>query len=108
MRIYRWIILVILAGLTIVLLGTAVLAYQAPAASQPLNANQLNKRTAWQKEIPPAIDLIVEESGIASVTAAQLLSHNFRVAKYSPDYLRLTRNGQEIPFYVQTSGSQDT
>ena len=103
MRIYRWIILFILAGLTIVLLGTAVLAYQSPAASTPINSNQLDKRTAWQKEIPPAIDLIIEKSGIASVSAAQLLSHNFRVPEYSPDYLRLTRNGEEVPFYVQSS-----
>jgi len=107
MRIYRWVILAILAGLTVVLLGTAVLAYQTSTPSEPINSNQLDKRTAWQKEIPPAVDLIVEQSGIAAVTAVQLLSHNFRVADFSAAHLRLSRDGNEVPFYIQTT-DQDT
>lgn len=108
MQIYRWIVLAVLAGLTMVLLGTAVLAYQSPAIPTPAHDSQLNKGPAWQKEIPPAIDLAIQQTGIAAVTASQLLSHNFRVPEFSAAHLRLSHNGRTVPFYIQGTGPDTT
>ena len=49
MRVYRWAILTSLAGLTVILLGTAVYALQTPASST-ITHNELHKIT--QQEIP--------------------------------------------------------
>lgn len=49
MRVYRWVILTSLAGLTVILLGTAVYALQTPPASS-ITYNELHKLT--QQDVP--------------------------------------------------------
>lgn len=66
MRIFRWIILAVLAGLTLVLLVTAVFTYQALITPPSRHSDQLEKRTTREPEAPQAINLIVQETGIAT------------------------------------------
>jgi hypothetical protein len=104
MRVYRWAILTSLAGLTVILLGTAVFAFQTADVAQSITSNQLVKQTSWQREIPLAVDLVIRESGITAVTARQLQEANFRVPTLSADTLNLTRQGEPVPFHVVGEG----
>lgn len=104
MRVYRWAILTSLAGLTVILLGTAVFAFQTADAPQSVTFNQLAKQTSWQREIPQAVDLVIRKSGMTAVTAQQLREANFRVPTLSADTLNLTRQGEPVPFHVVGEG----
>jgi hypothetical protein len=89
MRIIRWAILLILAGATIVFLGTAVYAYQI--TGKPNNFPHLSTLPGTTGEQNPAIDLVMEEEGLALVTAALLLAEDWRRGTFPVENLRLSR-----------------
>ena len=98
MRIYRWIILAVLAVLTVLLLGTAVLAYQIPVPLPAPNHQQpLGKPDNRQKAASPVIELIVSDNGATAVTAVQLLNHSFCVPQGSANHLRRINHNVPIP-----------
>ncbi|MBK8985532.1 MAG: hypothetical protein IPM39_05535 [Chloroflexi bacterium] len=97
MRIYRWIILAVLAVLTVLLLGTAVLAYQMPAPlPAPSQQQPLGKPDNRQKAASPVIELIVADDGATAVTAVQLLNHSFCVPQGSANHLRRTNHNVPV------------
>ncbi len=67
MRVYRWVILTILAGLTVLLLGTAVYALQTPSEPPP-SANNQQRRTPStltlrsQKQGTNYLAIVIEET----------------------------------------------
>jgi hypothetical protein len=91
MRIYRWIILLILAGATAVLLGTAVYAYHTSAPAQSYNERQGVTQNNNALEAQSAINLIMEEGGLALISAARWLSHDWQRADFSINPLRFSR-----------------
>lgn len=87
MRTIRWAILFLLAGATAVFLATAVYAYHIATPPYPTTYSQ-------QGSILPttsAIDLIMEEGGLALVSAARLLTYDWRRTDFSFDAVRLSR-----------------
>ncbi len=108
MRINRSAILVILGGLTILFLGSSyflwfndrLLPFVAGVGNQPTpmaeasidaNGNQYQ-----------AVRLIIQETGIASVTSAQLRDAGFPLTELSNSEINLTWNGQKVPFLVRS------
>jgi hypothetical protein len=98
---HRVFVLTTLAGLTVLFLGTAAYTFWNETLPE---ANVPKKQLSLKREIPSTVNLTIQETGIASVSAEQLHAVNLRARKISPHYLNLTYAGQSVPFHVIGSG----
>lgn len=97
-------ILVSLASLTFLFLGAA--AYTLWALPQPDLGRTLGVRPSFIRNIPDVVNLTVHQSGIATVSLAELRRHNFLVHDLSPDHVQLSRDGRLVPFHWQGEGER--
>ncbi len=96
MRIFRWAILFLLAGATAVFLGTAIYAYHLITRPQPTTYNQPG-------DVSPAtsvIDLVMEEGGLALVSAARLLTNDWRRSEPATETIRFSRVSSSAPYLL--------
>jgi hypothetical protein len=91
MQVYRWAILVILAGITAVLLGTAVYAYHLATPAERPVYRQSASASESDANIQHAINMTMEEGGLALITAARWLSQDWRRADFTVAPLRISR-----------------
>ncbi|MFQ5420708.1 MAG: C25 family cysteine peptidase [Anaerolineae bacterium] len=102
----RVVILIILAALSVALLGTAAYSLmQAPATATP---HSLKRDVALQRDVPSAIHISVRETGIVAVSQSQLHALNLRLPELSAETINLTRDGRPQPFHIIDSGSSAT
>ncbi|MEW5988389.1 MAG: hypothetical protein AB1791_17300, partial [Chloroflexota bacterium] len=95
-----------LAVLTVVFLSAAVIfLIRAIRQDRPV---PLDVPPLAVGETPQALRLTVRESGVASVTAAQLRAARLPVESFSTTALRLTRDGRPVPFVVIGEGREAT
>ncbi|MCA9969077.1 MAG: hypothetical protein KC425_02625 [Anaerolineales bacterium] len=94
-------ILTSLAGLTVIFLLGAVAYAQWGENPPSLMEPQPLKVQAYSKEpLPAALRLTILETGIVAVTASQLRATNLRYAALSAANMRLTHDGEPVPFHV--------
>ncbi|NKQ35737.1 MAG: hypothetical protein HF973_09000 [Chloroflexi bacterium] len=94
--------LVTLASMTLLFLGAAGYSFWADTAVSS-EVRALKIRPSAIREIPQTLNLTITESGITAVTAADLAAYNWNVQELTADNIRLTRNGDPVPFYSDGS-----
>ena len=98
MRKIRWVILLLLAGATAVLLGTAVYTYRTTTHAQSSAYSPTNETLPSGS----AINLIMEEGGLALIAAAHthLLAYDRRRADFSLGVVRFNRASNPSPYLL--------
>lgn len=110
MIIRRIYVLIMLAILTLLFLGAAAYnLWNWQETTERLNEaevpdNGVLAADALAAEVPAALRLTVDESGIATISAQQLQKANLPFSELSAETIRLTRGDQVVPFYVVGEG----
>ena len=100
----RLTILTLLFLLTVIFLGGAAYTF----FGSPFEEDPLSDRPLPIGEAPQALRLSTEETGIAAVTAGEVRASKLPFQEFSASGLRLTQDGESIPFYVQGEGEDAT
>lgn len=100
----RQAILTLLFLLTVLFLSIAAYTF----FGVPVEEEPLSDRPLQVGEAPQALRLTVEKTGIAAITAGEVRASKMPIQSFSADGLRLTRNGESIPFYVQGDDEEAT
>ncbi len=90
--------LVTLASMTLLFLGAAGYSFWADTAVSS-EVRALKIRPSAIREIPETLNLTITESGITAVTAADLAAYNWNRQELTTANIRLTRNGNPVPYY---------
>ncbi len=90
--------LVTLAGMTLLFLGAAGYSLWADTTVSS-EVRALKIRPSAIREIPQTLNLTITESGMTAVAAADLAAYNWNMQELTADNIRLTRNGEPVPFY---------
>lgn len=100
----RHLLLFGLAAMAIIFLGAAAYIFfvLSPGRSQSPNVDPLPLG-----EAPQALRLTVLESGIVSLSSRQLAQTRLPVESVSADTLKLTRDGEDVPFYVALNDNNE-
>lgn len=89
-----------LAGLTALFLVAAAYAFYG----SPFPDNSGSPKIFQLGESPQALRLTVYETGIVAISATELRATDLPFQNFSADSLRLTRDGEDVPFYLAGSG----
>ncbi|RMG89234.1 MAG: hypothetical protein D6706_21725 [Chloroflexi bacterium] len=108
MRPYRFAILLTLAGLTCILLGTAVYTVMGVNDRETTRQHPLKQHPSIQRDLPAALDLTITRNGIYAITEQEIRNANLRIDQISYNNLKLTHKEQAIPFYIDTTNNQTT
>lgn len=90
--------------LTVIFLSAAVFTFFGnPSDSEPLAVQSLPLG-----EAPQALRLTVYETGIAAITMRQLRGTDLPFDELTPEHISLSRDGEQVPIYVQGEGNDAT
>lgn len=98
-------VLVALFILTVLFLSAAAYTFYG----NPFERNDpLSIKTLPLDEAPQALRLTIYDTGIAAVTASQLREANLPFQEFNAENLKLSRDDEEIPFYLMGEGNDAT
>jgi hypothetical protein len=100
---HRVAILTSLAALTALLIGAATTIFFVNRFRAG-NGQELNLLPLG--ETPQAVYLTVADSGIVAVTSRQLYQMNLPFEQLSIEYVKLTRDGVDVPYFVSGEGPE--
>jgi hypothetical protein len=93
-------LLTVLALMTVLFLGAAAYTFYG----NPFPATVATVKTLPIDSVPQAVRLTIYESGMVGVSARELRDLNLPFQNFTTDSLQLTRDGEEIPFFLTGEG----
>lgn len=113
MRVNRSAILIILGFLTVIFLGASyslwfndrLIPFEVGVGDSPTPLAEADTGIGGSQY--QSVRLVIDETGIASVTAKQLRNAGLSVEELSSSSLNLTKYGQKVPFLIQSSDEEE-